>query len=159
MVEVSTQWVLYRFFGTVSTRFGHRVRTVRGFSTVGNDALVGHFPPRWGERICGDGEKVEDQSRQGDRLALTTPCVKCGYSIPPQEILRVEFDQVELPEVQRAVCPRPLRDNVTRGEGGWFYYLRRRGLAAAGGGAVPSTGAPMGLRREERSGRTGRVGF
>ena len=85
--------------------------------------------------------------------------MKCGYSIPPQEILRVEFDQVELPEVQGAVCPRPLRDNVTRGEGGWFYYLRRRGLAAAGGGAVPSTGAPMGLRREERSGRTGRVGF
>ena len=47
-----------------------------------------------------------------------------------------------VPEVQRAVCPRPLRDNVTRGEGGWFYYLRRRGLAAAGGGALPSTGAP-----------------
>jgi hypothetical protein len=51
-MEVSTQWVLYRFLGLVSTRFGHRVRlTVRDFSTVGNDALVGHFPPRWGERI------------------------------------------------------------------------------------------------------------
>jgi hypothetical protein len=157
-MEVSTQWVLYRFLGLVSTRFGHRVRTVRGFSTVGNDALVGHFPPRWGERICGDGEKVEDQSRQGDRLALTTPCVKCGYSIPPQEILRVEFDQVELPEVQRAVCPRPLRDNVTRGGVGGFAICGGEVLPPLAEG-VPSSGAPMGLRREERSGRTGRVGF
>jgi hypothetical protein len=35
-VKVSTQWVLYRFLMTVSTRFGHHLRlTVRGFSTPG----------------------------------------------------------------------------------------------------------------------------
>src|SRR5580704_4180862 len=104
-MEVSTQWVLYRFFGTVSTRFGHRVRTIRGFSTVGNDALVGHFPPRWGERICGDGEKVEDQSRQGDRLALTTPCVKCGYSIPPQRSFAWSSTKSSCPKCKERFVP------------------------------------------------------
>jgi predicted RNA-binding Zn-ribbon protein involved in translation (DUF1610 family) len=30
--------------------------------------------------------------------ALDTPCPKCGYSITPAEIRRVDFEHVECPE-------------------------------------------------------------
>ena len=106
-MEVSTQWVLYRFLGLVSTRFGHQgCLTFCWFSTNGNDFY-------------------------------SALCREVGGAVARFSLLRERSDQGE--------------------GGGWFYYLRRRGFAAAGGGAVPSTGAPMGLRREERSGRTDRV--
>jgi hypothetical protein len=106
-VKVSTQWVLYRFLGLVSTRFGHQgCLTFRWFSTNGNDFY---------SALCRE---------VGRAVARFSPAVRAR-------------DQGE--------------------GGGWFCYLRRRGFAAAGGGAVPSTGAPMVSRREERSGRTGRM--
>ena len=95
---MSTWRVLYRFLGTVSTRFGHRVRlTVRGFSTAGNASVLWHFPPRASERIAAMVKKSKINLAKV-MASLNTLCVKCGYSIPPQEIRRVNFDQIECPK-------------------------------------------------------------
>ena len=61
MVEVSTQRVLYRFLGLVSTRFGHPL--VRREEGSGLRGLVGEIPPRAGgsARVRDDAVRCECQ--------------------------------------------------------------------------------------------------
>jgi predicted RNA-binding Zn-ribbon protein involved in translation (DUF1610 family) len=39
------------------------------------------------------------------KAALGTPCPKCGHSIPPAEIRRVDFERVECPKCGERFIP------------------------------------------------------
>jgi ribosomal protein S27AE len=41
--------------------------------------------------------------------ALNTPCPKCGHSIPPGEIRRVDFDKMECPSCGERFTPRAVK--------------------------------------------------
>ena len=74
-MKVSTQRVLYRFSGTVSTRFGHRVRlTVCCFSTAGMLRRLGQLPRVAGGRdwVPSTGAPLGFGARSGVAAPPTT---------------------------------------------------------------------------------------
>jgi len=39
------------------------------------------------------------------KASLDTPCPKCGYSIPPEKLSRVDFNEVQCPECGKRFIP------------------------------------------------------
>ena len=54
-------------------------------------------------RIMPSKQKID---RTKVNAALNTQCPKCGYSIPPSQIARVDFEHVECPRCGDRFIPR-----------------------------------------------------
>jgi predicted RNA-binding Zn-ribbon protein involved in translation (DUF1610 family) len=39
------------------------------------------------------------------KASLATPCPQCGYQIPPAELRRVDFEQVQCPKCKQVFTP------------------------------------------------------
>ncbi len=54
-------------------------------------------------------QKINRETVQG---ALNTRCPKCGYSIPPAEIRRVDFEKMEFPSCGERFTPGALGEKI-----------------------------------------------